>query len=104
MEKAGRYAFIAGIVVAVIAGVSSPSWAPGTLAILGVIVGLLNVTTEETHGFLLAAIGLMMTTTAIEAIPAVGEAAAPFVVNIVSFIGAAVFVVAIKTLIGVTKN
>ena len=104
MEKAGRYAFIAGIVVAIIAGVSNPSWAPATLAVLGIVVGLLNVAAEETQGFLLAAIALMMTTTAIEAIPAVGEAAAPFVVNVVAFIGAAVFVVAIKTLLGVAKS
>jgi len=70
MEKIGKYAFILGIVVAVIAGVTDASWAPAALAILGVVVGLL----------------------------------APFVANVVAFNGAAVFVVAITTLIDVTKD
>lgn len=104
MEKVGKYAFIAGIVVAVIAGVMDAPWAPAALAILGLVVGFLNITAEESTSFLLAAIGLILSARAMDAIPEVGEAVAPFVANIVSFIGAAVFVVAIKTLLEVSTD
>ena len=104
MEKAGKYAFIVGIIVAVIAGVTELSWAPGALAVLGVIVGFLNITADETRSFLLAAIALLMTATAIDSIPVIGEAFSPFISNVVAFIGAAVFVVAIQTLLDVTSN
>ncbi len=104
MEKVGKYAFILGILVAIVAGVSEQTWAPGALAVLGLVVGFLNVTSDETSSFLLASIALMMTATAMDSIPRVGEAINPFVSNIVAFIGAAVFVVAIKTLLDVTRD
>ena len=104
MERLGKYAFIVGLVVAIIAGVTVVSWAPAALAVLGIVVGLLNVAAEETQGFLLAAIGLMLSATALDVMPAVGEALAPFVGNLVAFIGAAVFVVAIKTLVEVARD
>ena len=104
MEKVGKYAFVVGIVVAVIAGVTDAAWAPAALAVPGIVVGLLNVTAEETTSFLLAAIGLMLSARAMDAIPAVGEAMAPFVANIVAFTGAAVFVVAIMTLLDIGKD
>ena len=104
MERVGKYAFILGILVAIVAGISEQAWAPGALAVLGVVVGFLNITADETRSFLLASIALMMTATAMESIPAIGEAINPFVSNIVAFIGAAVFVVAIKTLLEVTRD
>ncbi len=104
MGKIGKYAFIRGILVAIVAGVTEQAWAPGALAVLGVIVGFLNITDDETNSFLLASIGLMMTATAMDSIPAVAEAINPFVSNVVAFIGAAVFVVAIKTLLDVTRD
>jgi len=49
------------LVIAVLAGIFfQPAWAIWVLAILGVIVGLLNVTAEDTRGFLLAAIALTL--------------------------------------------
>lgn len=104
MERVGKYAFILGILIAVVAGVSEQPWAPAVLAVLGVIVGFLNITADETRSFLLASIALMMTATAMDSIPAVGDAIIPFVSNIVAFIGAAVFVVAIQTLLDVTRD
>lgn len=104
MERVGRYAFILGIVVAVVAGVTDTSWAPAALAALGIVVGLLNITSEETQGFLIAAIGLMMSARAMDAIPEVGPALTPFVANVVAFIGAAVLVVAITTLVEVAGD
>jgi hypothetical protein len=57
--KIGKWAFIIGLVLAVLAGLLfQPGWALWVLAILGVIVGFLNITAEETRGFLLASIFL----------------------------------------------
>ena len=104
MEKVGKYAFIFGVLVAVIAGVTELSWAPVALAVFGIVVGFLNVTGEESQSFLLAAIGLIMTATALDSIPEIGEAISPFVTNLVAFIGAAVFVVALKTILEVARD
>lgn len=61
-ETIGKQAFIIGLGLAVLAGLFfQPGWAIWMLAILGVIVGLLNITAEETRGFLLASIALTIT-------------------------------------------
>jgi hypothetical protein len=44
-------------------------WVVWVLAVLGVIVGLLNVTREDTERFLLAAIALGLSVTALRACP-----------------------------------
>jgi hypothetical protein len=70
--RIGKWAFIIGLVIAVIAGLFfQPAWAIWVLAILGVIVGLLNVTAEDTRGFLLAAIALTLSATALNTLPIV---------------------------------
>ena len=104
MQKVGRYSFLAGVVIAIVAGLTELSWAPAALAVLGVVVGFLNITTEETSSFLLAAIAFMLSATALDAIPPVGDALAPFVANVVAFVGAAVFVVAVRTLLETTPD
>jgi len=49
------------LIIVVLAGIFfQPTWATWVLATLGVIVGLLNVTVEDTRGFLLAAIALTL--------------------------------------------
>ena len=52
----GKWTFIFGLVFAVLTGIFfQPTW-----GMLRVIVGLLNVTVEDTRGFLLAAIALSL--------------------------------------------
>jgi hypothetical protein len=95
----GKWAFILGLVVAVIAGLFyQPTWAIWVLAILGVIVGLLNVTTEDTQGFLLAAIALTLSATALNTIPVLGTAFSLVLPFVVAFVAAATIVVALKEL------
>ncbi|MDH3497046.1 MAG: hypothetical protein OER21_09795 [Gemmatimonadota bacterium] len=105
MEKIGKWAFIAGLIVAALAGLGvDGTWVVWVLAILGLVVGFLNVTGQETHGFLLAAIALILSATAVEALPFVGELATDIVVNIVVFLAPAVLVVALKTLLQTAKE
>jgi len=64
-EKIGAWAFIIGILLAIIGGIISglnyaePGWIIVALVIIGLIVGILNVSDKETTAFLIAAIALM---------------------------------------------
>ena len=95
----GKWAFIAGLVIAVLAGLFfQPAWAIWVLAILGVIVGLINVTAEETRGFLLASIALTLSATALNTIPVIGRALSFVLPFVVAFVAGATIVVALKEL------
>jgi len=95
----GKWAFIIGLVIAVLAGLFfQPSWAIWVLAILGLIVGLLNVTAEETRGFLLASIALTLSATALNTLPVLGTALSYVLPFVVAFVAGATIVVALKEL------
>jgi hypothetical protein len=97
--KIGKWAFIIGLVVAVLAGLFfQPGWAIWVLAILGLIVGLLNVTAEDTRSFLLAAIALTLSATALNTLPIVGTALSFILPFVVAFVAGATIVIALKEL------
>jgi ATP synthase protein I len=105
MENLGKWAFIVGFVICIIAGlVVAQPWMYWVLAVLGLIVGFMNITGEETKTFLLAAIGLMLSATSVMAIPKIGMAVTVVLANVVAFISAAVLVVALKALFEVAKD
>ncbi len=98
-ETIGKWAFIIGLVIAVLAGLFfQPGWAIWVLAVLGVIVGLLNVTAEETRGFLLASIALTISATALNSLPIIGAAFSYVLPFIVAFVAGGMIVVALKEL------
>jgi hypothetical protein len=95
----GKWAFIVGLVIAVLAGLFfQPGWALWVLAILGVIVGLLNITVEETRGFLLASIALTLSATALNTLPVLGTALSLVLPFVVAFVAGGMIVVALKEL------
>jgi hypothetical protein len=103
--KIGKWAFIAGLVIAVLAGIFlQPDWAIWVLAILGVIVGLVNITAEDTRGFLLAAIALALSATALNTIPVVGKAFELILPFVVAFVSGAMIVVALKELLQTARS
>lgn len=68
--KYGEYAFLGGILIAVVLGVLSnflpvnmPPFLLGILFLFGVIVGLANIREKEVNGFLIAAIALLAAAT-----------------------------------------
>jgi hypothetical protein len=97
--KIGKWAFIVGLVIAVLAGLFfQPGWAIWVLAILGVIVGLLNVTAEDTQSFLLASIALTLSATALNTVPIVGTALSYVLPFVVAFAAGATIVIALVAL------
>ena len=101
----GKWAFIIGLVIAVLAGLFfQPDWAIWMLAILGLIVGLLNVTAEDTRGFLLAAIALTLSATALNTLPIVGTAFSFVLPFVVAFVAGATIVVALKELFQTARS
>lgn len=105
MKQAGKYAFIVGLVLSFAAAfITQAPWMYWAIAVLGLIVGFLNVTAEESQGFLLAAIALVLSATSILAIPIVGVIVTAIVANVVAFIAPAVLVVSLKVLLETAKD
>ena len=105
MRLVGKYSFIAGLVIAVAGGLGfEQAWFGWSLAVLGLIVGFLNVSDKEGQTFLLAAIALIVATNAVGAIPSIGEVVTRIIANLVLFLGGAVLVVAVKSLFAVARD
>jgi hypothetical protein len=99
LATVGKWAFIVGLVLAGVAGLLfQAAWVVWVLAILGVIVGLLNVTQEETQGFLLAAIAFALSATALNTVPYVGGVVANILGYVAAFVAGAMIVVALKAM------
>ena len=100
-SKLGHWAFLIGVVLAVIAGfvpqLQTPTvtWA---LVALGFLVGLLNITAKETQEFLVAGIALTIAANSASDIISLGLVAATVLSNIVTFVFPAVLIVAFKTI------
>lgn len=64
----GSWAFLIGVVLAVVAGIFSAleiadlsnNFVSGTLVVLGLIVGLLNISSKETTAFLMSGVSLII--------------------------------------------
>jgi uncharacterized paraquat-inducible protein A len=111
LSKVGVWAFILGIVIAIFASFIGP-WSTPILVVVGIIVGLLNVTDKETGAFLMAAIAIMIAAYTAGASIAGGLATlgkvGEYLVNLVASINVLVFpatiVVALKSLYALSKD
>ena len=105
MALAGKGALVVGLVIAVVGGVGlDMAWFGWVLAVLGLIVGYVNVSDDESHSFLVAAIALILAAGAIGEIPVVGGYADAIIANLVVLLGGAVLVVALKGLFATAKD
>ncbi|MCX6774523.1 MAG: hypothetical protein NTY99_00315 [DPANN group archaeon] len=84
MEKYGHWLFLLGVVLAVVLGFAMPDkgWAMGLLALIGLIVGLVNITATEVKDFLIAAIALIVAAGSFALIPMVGT----YIVEIMKYL------------------
>jgi len=110
--KMGEWSFIGGIIIATVVSLFKVSDAVGgwlllLLVILGLIVGLLNVTEKETTPFLVAAAALLITGTtgsSLAIIPVIGGYLQNIVQNIAVFVTPAAIVVALKAIQSLAKD
>jgi len=99
--KTGHWAFLIGVILAIIAGFVPQLQTPTVtwvLVILGLIVGLLNITAKETQEFLIAAVALVIAADAAADIIALGLTSAVILGNVVTFVFPAALIVALKTI------
>ena len=106
MEKVGPIAFIVGLVIAIAAGfgIVDQPWMGWVLALLGAIVGYMNVAGAERNNFLVAGIALAISATALNSVPYIGDALGNVMPNIMTFIGGALFIVSIMAVFGSARN
>ena len=98
-ERVGQWAFIIGLVLTIVVGYFfQVEWVLWVLALLGVIVGLLNVTREDTERFLLAAIAFGLSATALSTVPILGLQITNILGYVAAFVAGAMIVVASKAL------
>ncbi|MBI4450556.1 hypothetical protein HY642_01150 [Candidatus Woesearchaeota archaeon] len=98
MRIFASWAFVIGVLLAVIAGLSPQApelWIVWLLIGLGTIVGLLNITEKEAPRFLVAVSALLLVTSSRE-ITALSPTVSNVVVSILLFAGPAALVVSLR--------
>lgn len=111
-NKMGQWAFIIGIISAVLVGLFPKNWlglVTLVLVVLGLIVGFLNVTEKEATPFLIASIALLAignATDSLKVIPpqVLGDFLAAAVNNIAAFVTPAAILVAVKAIWALAKD
>ena len=105
VAKVGSWAFIVGVIVALMIGIFSGVGAPvGTtvLIVLGLIVGLLNVTGRETTPFLLASVSLVIVSTmggpVLSNVASIGVTLQNILAAITTFVIPSTIIVALKAI------
>ncbi|MEA1905127.1 MAG: hypothetical protein U9M97_04520 [Candidatus Hadarchaeota archaeon] len=112
IELIGPAAFYIGLVIALITAFIDPSkWLFVGLGVLGVIVGLLNITARETEPFLLASIAFIVAALGMQVLittPAVGltipDWLTQLAANLATLVGAAAMVVALRAVYEAAKG
>ncbi|MBS3169000.1 hypothetical protein J4210_00820 [Candidatus Woesearchaeota archaeon] len=103
IHRLAHYSFFVGLLIAIIAGFFhkfiDPQILVTTLVVLGLIVGLFNLTAKETMPFLVAAIALMLAGIVnLGLIPGVGLYLRSILSNIVVFVVPGAIIVGLKTI------
>ena len=117
-ERLGAWAFLLGVIVAIIAGIAAVAaaanspWIALLLVVLGLVVGFLNIEDKQVTGFLIAAIALMVlgatsgSTVLGELntiIAGLGTLVNAILINIAVFVAPAALVVALKEVVNIAK-
>ena len=108
MTKIGRWAFIAGLVISIIAGIlpyfgmTIGEIGIAALVVLGIVVGFLNVTNKEVQPFLLGTIALILVGIALNSVltGTIKDVLSAFV----AFVAGAALIVALKEVYAVTSS
>ncbi len=98
--KVGHYSFIAGLIIAVLVALIPQlkgDIAIWIMVVLGVIVGLLNITAKEVSGFLIAAMALIIASSVSAlSLATIWIGLTVILGNVIVFVAPAAIVVSIK--------
>lgn len=115
-ESVGRWAFIAGIVIAIIAGIAAAfggpmgGWIPLIMLILGIIVGLTTITEKETTPFLVAGIALLVANGGNaflllnDVMQGLGTAIDTILLTLAAFVAPAAIIMAVKAIYNIGRK
>jgi hypothetical protein len=109
LHRVAHYAFFVGLLIAIIAGLFrdlvGPEVLVTTLVLLGLLVGLFNLTAKETTPFLVASIALMLAGIVnLGLIPSVGLYLRSILSNIVVFVVPGAIIVGMKAIWNLASN
>ncbi|MFH1854839.1 MAG: hypothetical protein ABH810_00265 [bacterium] len=104
-----KWLFIAGVLVAILLAFFELSYSAILLVILGLVVGFLNINEKEAEKFLVATTALLIIGTASFSVILLNGADFAGTIqmvlnNFVSFVASAAFVVALKTIVGISEK
>ncbi|MCD6576272.1 MAG: hypothetical protein J7K73_03880 [Nanoarchaeota archaeon] len=101
-KNIGYWLFLVGVLIAILAGLITPSTTNTTIlwvvAVLGLIVGLINVTLKEEVPFLVAALVILNAAGYMSLIPVIGQTLTAILYYIMAFVAPAAIVVALKAI------
>jgi hypothetical protein len=105
----GKWAFIAGIVIAILTGFLQLLWFPAVLFVLGVAVGFFNVSKDEVLLYLAATAVLILSASSLLNLQNLIGGTATVILgsilaNFNAFVAASGLVVAIRTIIALGKD
>jgi hypothetical protein len=103
----GVWAYFIGLAVAVVAAFVVPGndfMTFAVLALLGFIVGLLNITDDEVMLFLVASIAFVVSANSVRSILDSSPGVTQVLTNVIMFTAASAFIVSIKAIIKTAKN
>jgi hypothetical protein len=105
----GKWAFIVGIVIAILTGFWQQVWFPAVLFVLGVVVGFFNVSKDEVLLYLAAVAVLLLSAASLLNLQnLIGGVATKILgailANFSAFVAASGLVVAIRTVIALGKD
>lgn len=108
-EQIGPWSFIAGLILALIFAFIPPAgWTFLVLGVIGIAVGLLNITDKEIQGFLIAAVAFVVSSSSLTKIfldLKIGAAfVGQFLTNVTTLMAPAAAVVAIIALYKLAKD
>ncbi len=110
MALLGPVAFYVGLLIALGTAFITPSgWLYVGLAVLGVIIGLLNITAKEVGPFLFAAIAFIVTALGMQGLIGAAGVAIPveltrLAANITVLVGAGAVLISLRAIYEVTKG
>ena len=96
LTRVGHWAFIIGLVLAILAGFTAVPYLAVLLFVLGLVVGFLNIKEKESTSFLVAVITLLLVGVVSLELGKLTPVVTPILHSFIAFVSAAGLVVAIK--------